>query len=69
VIISNCVVNLAADKSTVFAEAFRVLRPGGRLAISDIVLSRPLPPRVAEIMGLWTGCVAGARPKRYVATS
>lgn len=60
VIISNCVVNLSPDKSAVFAEAFRVLRPGGRLAISDIVLRRSLPGPVREAMGLWTGCVSGA---------
>jgi arsenite methyltransferase len=60
VIISNCVVNLSPDKPAVFHEAFRLLKPGGRLAISDIVLRRALPDSVQRAMGLWTGCVAGA---------
>jgi arsenite methyltransferase len=60
VVISNCVINLAADKDAVLAEAFRVLAPGGRFAVSDIVLLRPLPEPARRAMALWTGCVAGA---------
>jgi SAM-dependent methyltransferase len=60
VIISNCVINLAADKDQVLREAFRVLSPGGRLAVSDIVIRRELPESVRKDMELWTGCIAGA---------
>ncbi len=60
VIISNCVINLSADKRTVLAEAFRVLRPGGRFAVSDVVVRGELPAAVRESMMLWVGCVAGA---------
>jgi SAM-dependent methyltransferase len=60
VIISNCVINLSGDKDRVFREAFRVLRSGGRMAVSDIVIRRELPESVQTSMNLWTGCVAGA---------
>jgi 2-polyprenyl-3-methyl-5-hydroxy-6-metoxy-1,4-benzoquinol methylase len=68
VIISNCVINLAADKDAVFAEAARVLRPDGRLAVADIVLTRPLPRALQQVMALWAGCAAGAlTADQYVA--
>lgn len=60
VIISNCVINLSGDKARVFQEAFRVLRPGGRFAVSDIIYRGDLPEEVKQSMDLWTGCVAGA---------
>jgi len=68
VIISNCVINLAPDKSKVFAEAFRVLKPGGRFAVSDIVTDGPLPEAIKQSLSAWAGCVAGAvEAKEYVA--
>ena len=60
VIISNCVINLSPEKSKVFAEAFRVLKPGGKLAVSDIVSDGPLPEAVKQSLSAWAGCVAGA---------
>src|SRR2546422_7764865 len=60
VIISNCVINLSRDKDRVLAEAFRVLKPGGRLAVSDVVVRRVVPAEIRRNAGLWIGCVAGA---------
>jgi SAM-dependent methyltransferase len=60
VIISNCVINLSPDKDQVFREAFRVLRPGGRLQVSDIVWTKPVPDSVKNDMEAWAGCIAGA---------
>lgn len=60
VIISNCVINLSPEKSKVFQEAFRVLKPGGRLAISDLLASTPIPQDIRENLALYCGCLAGA---------
>jgi ubiquinone/menaquinone biosynthesis C-methylase UbiE len=60
VIISNCVINLSADKNRVLDEAFRVLKPGGRFAVSDVVTKGDMPPEIRESVLLWVGCLAGA---------
>jgi arsenite methyltransferase len=60
VIISNCVINLSADKDRVLREAFRVLKPGGRFAVSDVVVRGSVPEEVRKSMLLWVGCIAGA---------
>ena len=64
IIISNCVINLSADKRKVLKEAFRVLRPGGRFAVSDVVVRGDVPAAVKKNMELWIGCVAGALEER-----
>lgn len=64
VIISNCVINLAADKRKVLSEAHRVLKPGGRFAVSDVVVRGEVPPEIRRSMELWVGCVAGALEER-----
>jgi len=67
VIISNCVINLSGDKDRVIAEAFRVLKPGGRFAVSDVVVRGEVPAEIRKSMELWVGCVAGAlRDDEYV---
>ncbi len=68
VVISNCVINLSADKDQVLREAFRVLKPGGRFAVSDVVVSGDVPEQVRRSMEMWVGCIAGAlQNQEYIA--
>ncbi|MGO9607992.1 MAG: arsenite methyltransferase [Candidatus Binataceae bacterium] len=60
VIVSNCVINLSVDKARVLREAFRVLKPGGRFAVSDVVVRSEMPPEIQKRLELWAGCIAGA---------
>ena len=64
VVISNCVINLSADKGRVLREAFRVLKPGGRFAVSDVVVRGEVDDEVRQSMLLWVGCIAGALEQR-----
>lgn len=64
VVISNCVINLSGDKATVLREAFRVLKPGGRFAVSDVVVRGEIPAEIRRSLELWVGCVAGALEER-----
>src|SRR6185436_15622222 len=60
VVISNCVINLSSDKDAVFREAFRVLKPGGRFAVSDVIVRGDVAADIRRSMELWVGCIAGA---------
>src|SRR5262249_50837516 len=68
VIISNCVINLSTDKDAVLREAFRVLKPGGRFAVSDVIVRGDVPADVRRSMELWVGCIAGALEERDYAS-